>query len=64
MEGTTIPKAFFVNLAIFAVGITAITVVAIYYDETPWRNLIYVFLALTIAAMVATGFLMGREKPT
>ena len=64
MEGTTIPNAFFVNLAIFAVGITAITVVAIYYDETPWRNLMYVFLALTIAAMVAVSFFTTRKKPT
>ncbi len=65
MEPKTIPKVTFVIFAVFAVGITAITLVAYYYVETAWHSYVMNLLfALTIAGMVVAYLVMTRKKPT
>ncbi|MFN2493533.1 MAG: hypothetical protein ABR501_11705 [Pyrinomonadaceae bacterium] len=62
-----LPKATQANLIIWAiliVGCAAMTVVAYYYDESPWSYLIYVFFALTVAALAVVAFFVTRQKAT
>ena len=54
-------KANLVVWAILMVGCGAMTVVA-YYDEQYPENLVYVFFALTIAALAVAGVVMWRKK--